>query len=104
MVRIFDPENQADFPHRVAFNFDRNEDDLNGEAVQANFLHSVNQGRTLCLGGVIDEMQIPYTISDPLHPLLLDVICHEEAQPDIETQLIMDRKTCYIKALIAGCS
>ena len=97
MVRIFDPENQADFPHRMTFNFDRNEDDLNGEAMQTQFLQCVNQGRALCSAGMIGEGQIPYTISDPHHPLLLiDVTCHDEAQLNIGTQLIMDLSLIHI--------
>lgn len=65
--------------------------------------YTVNQGRYLCSGSVIGDEQISYTIHDPHHPLLLvEVVAHNEAQMDIEIQLITERQTCYVHGLITG--
>ena len=50
MTRIFDPDSEADIPHKVTINLDRDDDDHLGQALQDNFLTSINHARTLCSG------------------------------------------------------
>ena len=103
MTRIFDPDSEADIPHRVTINLDRDDDDHLGQTLQDNFLTSINHARTLCSDDARGPQSIRYTVHDPGSPLLLlTIIAHDDAQRNFGTSLIMERRTCYVMSFIAG--